>query len=70
MSKYQPSIQERLDNLLAEMDGCASCGGGMSVGDGGYTGDADAEGPMAGYDPVMTKISRIRKKRKNRIQPQ
>ena len=51
------------------MDGCASCGGGMSVGDGGFTGDADAEGPVAGYDPVMGKIDKIRKKRRNRIQP-
>ena len=68
MSKYQPSIKERLDNLLSEMDGaCASCGGGgMSVGDGGYTGDADAEGPMAGYDPVMTKLDKFRKKRKKK----
>ena len=70
MPQYLPSIKERLENLIQEMDGCASCGGGMSVGDGGFTGDADAEGPVAGYDPVMGKINRIRKKRRNRVQPQ
>ena len=67
MPHYLPSIQERLDNLIQEMDGCASCG--MSAGDGGFTGDAGAEGPVAGYDPVMSKINKIRKKRRNRIQP-
>lgn len=63
------SLQERLDFILE--DGCASCGGGatMSVGDGGFTGDSDAEGPTAGYDPLMTKLNKFRKKRKNRIQP-
>ena len=36
----------------------------MSVGDGGFTGDADAEGPVAGYDPVMGgKVKRRKKKR-------
>ncbi len=52
------------------MDGCASCGGGgMSVGDGGFTGGADDAGPVAGYDPAMGKIDKIRKKRRNRVQP-
>ena len=36
----------------------------MSVGDGGFTGDADPEGPMAGYDPVMGgRVKRRKKKR-------
>ena len=62
MPQYLPSIQERLDNLIAEMDGCASCG--MTAGDGGFTGDADPEGPVAGYDPVMgSKVRRRKKKR-------
>jgi hypothetical protein len=69
MPQYLPSIQERLENLIREMDGCTSCGGGMSVGDGGFTGDASPEGPVAGYDPVMGKIDKIRKKRRNRVQP-
>ena len=67
MPKYSPSIAQIKQQFLEDM-GCASCGG-MTVGDGGYTGDADAAGPAAGYDPVMGKINRIRKKRKNRIQP-
>ena len=37
----------------------------MSVGAGGYTGKADATGPVAGYDPVLTKVDRRNKKQKN-----
>ena len=37
----------------------------MSVGDGGYTGKADATGPVAGYDPVLAKVDRRNKKQKN-----
>ena len=37
----------------------------MSVGAGGYTGAADAKGPVAGYDPVIGKIDRRNKKQKN-----
>ena len=61
MSTYR-SIQERL-NFIIE-DGCAACGGGMTVGDGGFTGDADPEGPVAGYDPPLGKVRRQRKKRR------
>ena len=65
------SLQERKAELFKMWeDGCDSCGGGdggMSVGDDGYTGASDAAGPTAGYDPVMKKINRIRKKRKNCI---
>ena len=58
-----PSLQERKNYILE--DGCAGCGGGgMSVGDGGFTGDADAEGPVAGYDQPLNKVRRQRKKRK------
>lgn len=46
--------------------GCASCGGGMTAGDGGFTGGVDDAGPVAGYDPVMTKIDKIRKRRRKR----
>ena len=35
----------------------------MEVGDGGYTGDSDAAGPTAGYDPVMKRVKRNKKKR-------
>ena len=37
----------------------------MSVGAGGYTGSADATGPVAGYDPVLGKVDRRNKKQKN-----
>ena len=37
----------------------------MSVGDGGYTGKANASGPAAGYDPVIGTIDRRNKKQKN-----
>ena len=37
----------------------------MSVGAGGYTGSADPEGPVAGYDPVLGKVDRRNKKQKN-----
>jgi hypothetical protein len=69
MTTAKPSLQQRLQNIIE--DACASCGGdgGMSAGDGGFTGDADATGPVAGYDPTMGKIDKIRKKRRNRIQP-
>ena len=37
----------------------------MSVGANGYTGDAAATGPTAGYDPVLGMIDRRKKKGKN-----
>ena len=37
----------------------------MSVGAGGYTGSANATGPVAGYDPVLGKVDRRNKKQKN-----
>ena len=37
----------------------------MSVGDGGYTGKANASGPVAGYDPVIGRVDRRNKKQKN-----
>ena len=59
MESVKRSLQERLDYIL-EM-GCASCG--MTAGDGGFTGDADAEGPVAGYDPLMKTIKKVKKKK-------
>lgn len=47
--------------------GCASCGGGgMSAGDGGFSGDSAPEGPVAGYDPLMSKLDKVRKRRKKK----
>ena len=37
----------------------------MSVGDGGYTGKANASGPVAGYDPVLSMVDRRKKRFKN-----
>ena len=37
----------------------------MSVGAGGYTSSADATGPVAGYDGVLGKVDRRKKKAKN-----
>lgn len=64
MRSVKPSLAERKKSIFE--DACASCGGGptMSVGDGGYTGDAAAEGPTAGYDPLMKTLKRLKKKRK------
>ena len=68
MKSVKPSLQQRLQNIIE--DACAGCGGGgMSAGDGGFTGGAEDAGPVAGYDPGMGKLDKIRKKRKNRIQP-
>ena len=63
------SLEQRKARIFE--DACVGCGGGqtMSVGDGGFTGDSDAAGPTAGYDPLMKKVDKFRKKRKNRIQP-
>ena len=68
MRNAKLSLNERLQSIIE--DACAGCGGGgMSAGDGGFTGDAADAGPVAGYDPTMGKIDKIRKKRRNRIQP-
>ena len=37
----------------------------MAVGAGGYSGGANASGPVAGYDPVIGRIDRRTKKQKN-----
>ena len=69
MKNVKLSLDERLQSIIE--DACAGCGGGgMTAGDGGFTGGADDAGPVAGYDPMMGKINKIRKKRRNRVQPQ
>ena len=37
----------------------------MAVGAGGYSGAANASGPVAGYDPVIGKVDRRTKRQKN-----
>ena len=46
------SISDRKKQFLEDC-----CGGGptMSMGDAGYQSDAPAEGPVAGYDPMLGK---------------
>ena len=52
-------LSKRMQKIFEE--GCASCG--MSVGGDGFEGGADAGGPVAGYDPLMKTLKRIKKKR-------
>lgn len=60
MSDYQPSLSKRKQSLLDEM---------MAAGAVGFTGAAPAEGPVAGYDPILGgKTSKILKKHKKRRQ--
>ena len=56
---------ERLDRICQMVRSLKEEGPTMSVGAGGYTGSADATGPVAGYDPVLTKVDRRNKKQKN-----
>lgn len=58
------SIEQRKQRLKEEM---------MSAGAAGFTGAADAEGPVAGYDPVMGSktplsraLGRLKKKRRKK----
>jgi len=57
---------ERLERICEMVRSLKEEGGPtMSVGAGGYTGSADSEGPVAGYDPVLGKVDRRNKKQKN-----
>ena len=58
--------EDRLERICEMVRSLKEEGGPtMSVGAGGYTGAADAKGPVAGYDPVIGKIDRRNKKQKN-----
>ena len=62
----QRKMDERVDRLRQMVKSLKEeSGPTMSVGAGGYTGAADAKGPVAGYDPVIGKIDRRNKKQKN-----
>lgn len=52
MPEYKPSLEERKKKLLDEM---------MSAAGGAFTGAAAAEGPVAGFDPVMTQATNMKK---------
>lgn len=51
------SLQERKQELLDEM---------MAAGGGGFTAAAPAEGPVAGFDPVMSKTDKVLRRRKKK----
>ena len=58
--------EDRLDRILKMVRSLKEeAGPTMSVGAGGYTGSADSKGPVAGYDPVLGKVDRRKKKTKN-----
>ena len=56
------SLSERKKKM---MEDC--CGGAaMSVGGDGYESGASAEGPNAGYDPLMKTLKMLKRKKKSR----
>ena len=57
------SLSERKKKMFED---CASCGGAMSVGADGYESGADAEGPNAGYDPLMRTLKMLKRKKKRK----
>ena len=63
---YQRNTEARVDRIRQMFKSLREeAGPTMSVGDGGYTGKANAAGPTAGYDPVMSLIDRRKKRQKN-----
>ena len=64
----QRNAEERINRIRQMFKSLreeAGAGPTMSVGDGGYTGAANASGPVAGYDPVLGKVDRRNKKQRN-----
>ena len=62
----QRNVEERINRIRQMFKSLREeAGPTMSVGAGGYTGAADAKGPVAGYDPVIGKIDRRNKRQKN-----
>ena len=57
--------EDRLDKICRMVRTLREEGPTMSVGAGGYTSAADPKGPVAGYDPVLGKVDRRKKKAKN-----
>ena len=56
---------DRLERICKMVRTLKEEGPTMSVGAGGYTSAADPKGPVAGYDPVLGKVDRRKKKAKN-----
>lgn len=61
MPNYEPSLSERKSKLFEDIKEEM-----MTAGDGGFTSAAPAEGPVAGYDPVMGKVDKVLKKHKKK----
>ena len=62
----QRNAEERINRIRQMFKSLREeAGPTMSVGDGGYTGKANASGPVAGYDPVIGRVDRRNKKEKN-----
>ena len=62
----QRNTEERINRIRQMFKSLREeAGPTMSVGAGGYTGSADPKGPVAGYDPVMGRVDRRKKKQKN-----
>ena len=66
------SLQERKKNFLEDCCGGGMGGGdagGMSVGDAGFQSAAPAEGPRAGYDPLLGRtLKRLRNNKRRRAE--
>ena len=56
---------DRLEKICKIVRTLKEEGPTMSVGADGYTGAADPNGPVAGYDPVLAKVDRRNKKQRN-----
>ena len=62
----QRNAEERINRIRQMFKSLREeAGPTMSVGDGGYTGKANASGPVAGYDPIIGRVDRRNKKQKN-----
>jgi len=62
----QRQVEQRVDRIRQMFKSLREeAGPTMSVGAGGYTGSANASGPTAGYDPVLSMVDRRKKKFKN-----
>ena len=57
MDSKNRSLSERKQQLIDEM---------MAAGTGGFSAAAPAEGPVAGYDPLMQKTDKVMKRRKKK----
>ena len=58
------SLQRRKEKIFEE--GCAACGMANSVGGDGFQASSDADGPTAGYDPLMKTVKMLRRNKKKR----